>query len=92
MKLEPDPPIASFRQTEPLWCYIEHTLSEYAIQSPTDRLTPAVSTNTLLHHSVSFWVFTHDTHTKSNPTRATHPQLQYPNDSLPNYAAAVQIL
>ncbi|KAI9543103.1 hypothetical protein NQZ68_014034 [Dissostichus eleginoides] len=44
MKLEPDPPITSFLQTEPLWCYIEHTLSEYAIQvreSPTDRLTPA---------------------------------------------------
>ncbi|TMS03056.1 hypothetical protein E3U43_021036 [Larimichthys crocea] len=45
MKLEPETSNASFCLNKPLWCYIEHKHSEYAIQvreSPTDCLTPAV--------------------------------------------------
>lgn len=74
MKLEPDTSIASFPLKKPLWCYIEDKCSECAIQvrgSPTDCLTPAVSTNTLWLRSDSLWVFTE---AKSNHKRGkTHP-------------------
>lgn len=74
MKLEPDTSIASFPLKKPLWCYIEDKRSEHAIQvrgSPTDCLTPAVSTNTLWLRSDSLWVFAE---AKSNHRRGkTHP-------------------
>lgn len=86
MKLELDPPTASCYRQKPLWCYAEHTLPEYAIQvqeSPTDCLTPTVSTNTLWLCRDSFWVVTYDT---QNPKEEMHSSTSL-NEPFPNYAA-----